>query len=192
MKASPGLFVVLLTIWMGASTYWYVCKIKDHCNAKNKSEIVEIKKDIIYNNDVNSKIEEPDQSEISKEELIEDVKSKISSGFTVYYFPKNSTENNNIESAFDEFADNLKLYLEENTEDKIELTGHTDNIGGEAANNEFGKKRALFIKSILTAKGINANRFIVKSKGKNDPVASNDTEEGRKQNRRVVIKLIDN
>ena len=189
MRLSSGFFSVLLIIWMGGSTYWYVCKIKDHC--KKDTEELTVK------TDENSEVEvtvvgtADEEIEMTEEEIVEDVKSKISEGYTIYYFPENSIENNNIEAAFDEFAENLKLYLDQNSDEKIEITGHTDDIGSDNANYKFGLKRAKFIKQIIVNKGIKTNRILVRSKGEKEPIASNDTDEGKEQNRRVVIKLIE-
>lgn len=190
MKASSGLFIFILIIWMGGSTYWYVCKIKNHCNETSK----------VITEQLNSpdKIEQEDLPETdtldkrSNEKKIEDLKKDILSGYIVYNFPENSIEKENIEASFDEFTNNLKIYLEENKSEKIEIIGHTDDVGSKSANVKFGMKRALFIKKMLEKKGIEENRMVLSSKGKKEPISSNDTEEGRKKNRRVVIKLIKN
>ncbi len=190
MKASSGLFLFFLILWMGGSTYWYVCKIKKHC-----SEIsTEISENSTSDNAVVNQnfSEENNVSEKTKEKIIEDIKEKIINGYIVYNFPKNSIENNNIEASFNEFADNLKIYLEKNSSDKIEIIGHTDDVGNESANIKLGMKRALFIKRKLKEKGIKEDQMVLSSKGKKEPVSSNKTEEGRTKNRRVVIKLIKN
>ena len=76
------------------------------------------------------------------------------------------------------------------TEEQVSIIGHTDNKGGEAANLRLGQERADYIKDILIAKGIALTRLIVESKGESQPIADNATEEGRDQNRRVVVNLI--
>lgn len=185
MKLTSGFFAILLIIWMSASSYWYVCKIKDQCN---KTQVTEN-----TNNTINKpeKIIEPVR-EMTKEEIIEDMKSKISKGYSIYFFPENSAENNNIESSFEKYSEDLISYLNQYPEDRIEITGHTDNKGSFDANYKFGLQRAKFIKAILIKKGIKPNRIRINSKGESEPIASNETEEGKEQNRRVVIKLIDN
>ncbi len=194
MKINSGFFAILLVIWMGGSTYWYVCKIKKDC--EDKSSIV--------NSDLqNEKIAETETIDLTteasdetvqnakktREEIIIKTKEKLIGGYTVYDFPKNSTVNNNIAKEFDEFAEDLKLYLIENSQDKIIITGHTDDLGSNAANLKFGKKRALFIKNNLIKIGIPESHFIIKSKGEKEPLESNNTENGQTKNRRVVIKL---
>jgi len=196
MKASSGLFFFILLIWMGGSTWYYVCKIKNHCEDKAKTEITELNdKDVIPEQDFISEKSEneiSETSELTKEQILDDVKAKIENGYTIYNFPKNSIKNENIEASFNEFTENLKIFLDENASSKIEVIGHTDDIGSENANKKFGLKRANFIKKILIRTGINADQIITTSKGMDEPVDSNETDEGRQKNRRVVIKLIQN
>lgn len=193
MRLNSTVSAIVLIVWMGASTYWYVCKIKQDCDKKETSIIVESNttksqketQEVLNKNKLNQ------NSKKEKEEIISSVKEKLTKGYTVYNFPKNSGVNNNIEDKFNEFADNLKLYLNENPNSKIELTGYTDNSGSTKTNLFFGKKRALFIKNILINKGLNDNIFTIKSMGEKNPIATNKTQEGRLKNRRVIIKLID-
>jgi outer membrane protein OmpA-like peptidoglycan-associated protein len=72
---------------------------------------------------------------------------------------------------------------------KLAITGHTDNKGKEAANVTLGQNRANSIRRVLRDCGIKSELITADSKGPAQPVASNDTEEGRYQNRRVVIKI---
>ncbi len=191
MKASSGLFAVLLILWSGASTYWYVCKIKNDCD-KQKSEVV-LQKNTntsnpkITNNSLNENIGAKDTLSV-----IKNLKEKLAGGYTLNNFPKNSFVNSQIDNDFSEFADNLKIYFEKNTSDKILITGYTDNTGTPKANLYVGKKRAEFLKSKLTEKGIDKTRIEISSKGQANPVADNNTEEGRARNRRAVIIIINN
>ena len=72
-------------------------------------------------------------------------------------------------------------------EANMDVVGHTDNIGGQAYNLGLSKQRAESVKSWLVAHGINADRISAKGVGKTQPIAGNDTEEGRDKNRRVEI-----
>ncbi len=70
---------------------------------------------------------------------------------------------------------------------KIELLGHTDNTGATTSNQILSEKRAQAIKSYLVKKGISAEKIIAQGKGETEPIRENDTEQGRKMNRRVEI-----
>ncbi len=81
------------------------------------------------------------------------------------------------------------LIQAENT--KLNIVGHTDNQGDDATNNMLSKSRAQAVVNYLKQRGIPQTRFqIVDGKGETDPVATNDNEAGRAQNRRVVITLL--
>lgn len=74
---------------------------------------------------------------------------------------------------------------------QIEISGHTDNIGTEEFNVDLSTKRAKAVVDFLVSKGISSNRLIFKGYGFSRPIATNDTEDGRKQNRRSEIKILD-
>jgi outer membrane protein OmpA-like peptidoglycan-associated protein len=67
------------------------------------------------------------------------------------------------------------------------IEGHTDNVGGDAHNQTLSEKRALSVKAYLVAAGVDATRLTTQGFGAGKPVASNNTELGRSQNRRVEI-----
>lgn len=86
--------------------------------------------------------------------------------------------------------DQLAKELQSKSEVNIEISGHTDNVGNEATNKLLSKSRAEAVKAYLVSKGIATTRLTTLGLGSAKPIASNDTEEGRKQNRRVefVVK----
>ncbi|HLS41641.1 MAG TPA: OmpA family protein [Paenalcaligenes sp.] len=69
-------------------------------------------------------------------------------------------------------------------------TGHTDSIGAEAYNQKLSERRANSVKEYLVSKGVPADRIYTEGKGELQPVASNQTREGRAQNRRVEIEIV--
>lgn len=71
----------------------------------------------------------------------------------------------------------------------IEVAGYTDSKGSENYNLRLSKSRADFVRQHLITSGIEANRLISIGHGEKNPVGSNDTEEGRRQNRRVEFKV---
>jgi outer membrane protein OmpA-like peptidoglycan-associated protein len=79
--------------------------------------------------------------------------------------------------------------LKERGEVKIVVEGHTDSVGSDAYNMKLSKRRAEAVKHYFVEHGIAARRVTTEGFGKRQPVASNDTAEGRAQNRRVEIHV---
>lgn len=100
-------------------------------------------------------------------------------------FPSNSAARIS-EPATDIYLDKLVEVLK-NSDKVVEITGHTDNIGTNEVNLKMGLWRANSIKSLLTAKGVPASKISTTSKGEEQPLASNDSEDGRAKNRRIEI-----
>lgn len=73
---------------------------------------------------------------------------------------------------------------------RIEIGGHTDNIGNDAYNNVLSQERAEAVRQFLIARGVDGDRLVAMGYGEFKPITSNDTEEGRAQNRRVEFKVI--
>lgn len=83
----------------------------------------------------------------------------------------------------------LATFLQENPAITICITGHTDAVGSDEANMRLSIGRAKAVRANLIARGIDADRMEFAGKGKTEPVAANDTEEGRAQNRRVEFEI---
>ncbi len=103
-------------------------------------------------------------------------------------FPFGSTEKV-YDPKVDDYLAKLAARIKE-TGEAVTLIGHTDNVGTAERNQELGMARAQAIRSILLRKGAKAEQVKADSKGMTQPVASNDTEEGRHENRRVEVRLI--
>jgi OOP family OmpA-OmpF porin len=74
---------------------------------------------------------------------------------------------------------------------KVEIHGHTCNMGSEAYNMKLGMRRAEAVKKYLVDHGVNPDGLIPKSFGETKPIAPNDTKEGRQQNRRVEFRIVE-
>jgi len=85
--------------------------------------------------------------------------------------------------------DELAEFLQNETQYKVIIEGHTDNVGKENANVLLSQNRAESVKKYLIEKGINESRLQTKGFGATQPIASNASEEGRSMNRRVVIRF---
>jgi outer membrane protein OmpA-like peptidoglycan-associated protein len=80
--------------------------------------------------------------------------------------------------------------LKEYDQTIVEVSGHTDSIGTDAANQVLSERRANAVSSYLIGQGVVRERFEVVGMGERYPVASNDTDAGRALNRRVEIRLL--
>jgi OmpA-OmpF porin, OOP family len=93
------------------------------------------------------------------------------------------------DSTVDEYLDKLATRLQKTTE-RVKITGHTDDRGPEAGNLKLSERRAKFIRDVLVKKGVATDRMDIEWKGESDPTSSNDTEEGRHNNRRVELQIL--
>lgn len=84
----------------------------------------------------------------------------------------------------------LIVLLMENPGLRVEIGGHTDNVGNAEYNMTLSQQRADAVKNYLVEKGIAANRLVSKGYGFSNPIADNDTEQNRAKNRRTEIKII--
>ncbi len=83
------------------------------------------------------------------------------------------------------------MLLKDNPSIKVEIGGHTDSGGSEAANLKISEKRALSVKKYLEDKfNISSDRMTVKAYGSSRPIADNKIQEGRSKNRRVEVRII--
>ena len=80
-------------------------------------------------------------------------------------------------------------FLKENPTVKVEIQGHTDNIGNDADNLQLSGRRAKSVYDYVIEQGVDANRLKYKGYGESKPIASNGTEEGRAKNRRTVFLI---
>jgi outer membrane protein OmpA-like peptidoglycan-associated protein len=78
-------------------------------------------------------------------------------------------------------------FLKSNPEQAITIEGYTDSLGSAAYNRDLSARRAEAVRDFLLQNGIDADRITARGLGEGYPVASNETEAGRQQNRRVNI-----
>jgi outer membrane protein OmpA-like peptidoglycan-associated protein len=91
----------------------------------------------------------------------------------------------------DRTIDRLAQALKDNPNTRVMIEGHTDSVGGDEYNMALSDRRAEAVADALRFRGVPADRYEAKGLGKDFPVASNDTQAGRQQNRRVEIVFSD-
>jgi len=91
----------------------------------------------------------------------------------------------------DRDMDRLAQALKDNSNTRVIIEGHTDSVGGDDYNMALSERRAESVADALRMRGVPADRYEVKGLGKSFPVASNSTQAGRQQNRRVEIVFSD-
>lgn len=84
----------------------------------------------------------------------------------------------------------LYEFMTENPNIRIRLVGHTDNVGSDQFNLKLSQGRAESVKEALVKRGVAPERIETLGMGKRQPIATNDTEEGRAQNRRVELVIL--
>jgi OmpA-OmpF porin, OOP family len=87
--------------------------------------------------------------------------------------------------------DELVAYLVRKEDERIELGGHTDNVGSAKSNQVLSEARANTVRAYIIMKGIDPLRVTAKGYGLTVPIADNKTAEGRAQNRRTEVKILE-
>lgn len=163
-------------------------------NAEGKS-LIYLKKGDTYEVYINNL----SNNEKVKEFDVPETKNKITLNLELLYEPGRTITLKNVffdtgkstlrpESfaALNDLADALKL----KPSLVIEIAGHTDNVGSKESNQVLSGQRAQSVRTYLLKKGIDGKRITTKGYGDTQPVGSNDTDEGRQQNRRTEVRII--
>lgn len=88
--------------------------------------------------------------------------------------------------------DKLAEILKNNPDTNINIYGHTDSKGSDEYNQSLSEKRAMSVRNYLSSRGIESSRMFTSGMGETEPKASNDTDAGRAQNRRVEFAITAN
>ena len=103
------------------------------------------------------------------------------------FFATNKTR---ILSSSEEALNDLYMYLARNPQIRIRIIGHTDNVGKDAANQKLSEGRANEVMKDLIERGVAPERIEAEGRGESQPIDTNDSEEGRQNNRRVEIEIL--
>ena len=98
----------------------------------------------------------------------------------------NATLSDGSRSTLDRVASVIKLYPDL----QVEVEGHTDNVGRDSVNEKLSRERALAVKNYLVGRAVEAGRLVAVGYGPRMPIASNESPEGRKNNRRVHFNVV--
>ena len=101
-----------------------------------------------------------------------------------------ATNKTRILSRSEQALNDLYMYLARNPQVRIKIIGHTDNVGKDEANQKLSDGRANAVMNELIERGISADRLQAEGRGETQPIDTNDTDEGRQNNRRVEIEIL--
>ena len=101
-------------------------------------------------------------------------------------------DSSNLTPAAKDNLDKLAQILKNNLDTNINIYGHTDSKGTDAYNLSLSERRAAAVRSYLISQGVSSTRMLTMGIGEKEPVASNDTEAGRAENRRVEFAITAN
>lgn len=161
---------IAFACWSVFSTYIYVCKIKGLC-MKPQTTLVETAKP---------------QGTLEPTSKVEE-KTSIPKDLVVYFaFDKSDLISDALASIY---FDKSNAYLNKNQHAIINITGHTDAVGTIEYNQALGLRRAQTMHQYFANKGISESRITIESKGKEEPVADNKSDQGRAKNRRSVVTI---
>jgi outer membrane protein OmpA-like peptidoglycan-associated protein len=166
-------FLVLFS-WSALSTYFYVCNIKGLCNEQETIETGAVNPDDVIAGDT---LLEPLVSE----------QAVIPENLIIYFAFDKSEFSSDAET--DKYFDGSNAYLDQNSQARLSITGHTDAIGSDDYNQALGYQRAQSVQQYFESKGMPANKIISESKGEKEPADVNKTSAGRANNRRTVITI---
>jgi outer membrane protein OmpA-like peptidoglycan-associated protein len=112
---------------------------------------------------------------------------KVNVGYIMnVYFAHNGVDPMSYES-----IRNLALMMKNSPTMKVEISGHTDSKGDEKYNENLSLRRAQSVRSIMMKLGADGNRITAVGYGKNKPIETNDTMEGRRMNRRIEFRILE-
>lgn len=208
--------IVVFLLWSAGSTYWYVCHVKGLCwdAEATATDLAVIEPPAAVMPGDNSATAKDDDTAgnaaatdvpATPEDTLQpapDLKSdapspavsagnlpdNLKSPYTVLFaFAGPQPENR---TAFEAYLDALVAHLKAHPAQKVALRGYTDDTAARENNLKLAQKRCNIIVDKLKERGLADRQMTTEALGEADPVATNDTEAGRRLNRRVVITLV--
>jgi outer membrane protein OmpA-like peptidoglycan-associated protein len=167
-----GLFA--FSSWAALSAYLYVCKIKGLCYDTNTIQIATVS---------HIKTIEGENAQKSPE-----VKKIPIPDNLVIYFAFDKSEFISDHRA-DTYLELSNIYLDQNPQVRLFITGYADAIGTDEYNEALGYRRAQGMKQYFESKGIPEGKIKIESRGEKDPADNNNTATGRANNRRTIVAI---
>ena len=195
MRGTLVLLCTILIFWIGGSSYWYLCKINDHCGRGEPASIEAEKPEVELNPTEDEEIVPDLKKEEAKVQVeaiprvdsVELAREFISNNpmRTIYFnYAEYAKE---ISEEDSEYLEMLRIYLDNEPGKVVYLTGHSDSVGTPEGLVFASYQRVLSMTDVLVDAGIDKSRIQSKSLGEGYPIASNSTAQGRAKNRRVEI-----
>ena len=162
--------ILIFLAWSSIATWYYICHVNDFCGEPLVAE------------QVLPEEAEPDTTLVVEKEPVPPPED------AVVQFAYNSAQFIASES-LKSFLSECKLFMEENPDALVNITGHTCSIGTASYNMDLGKRRAESVAGYFKDAGLPGNKIQTFSKGESEPVADNSVESGRVKNRRSEITV---
>jgi len=160
--------------WSALSTHIWVCKVRGLCN---EEQIIQ------SDNSVYENAGDADSVNIASPAT----KPLIPGDLMIYFdFDKSEFISDPLT---ERYFENSKMYLDNNSNALLSITGYTDAIGSDDYNQSLGYRRAQTIQFYFTKNGMQKDKIVIESKGENEPADVNNTANGRANNRRTVITI---
>ncbi len=194
---------VLLFLWMGGSSYYYLCIVNDHCS---RDKIVPVDAVVSDKEAALPIVEESAEEEVTGLSDIASDPIPAAEAITVIdsitiareYFENNPTRiiyfayakyENELTEEDSVFIDMLRIYIKNEPGKAVYVSGHSDSIGTPEGLMFASYRRAVFMKGALVDAGIPISHITSKSLGNSSPLASDASAQGRAKNRRVEISI---
>jgi len=142
----------------------------------------------VFNGPVSYNIGTIDANDTSAADNLKALRDEIKANPLVLYFDSGAASINLTGEQREKVAKMVR-YVDKADNASIQTIGHTDNTGSRTTNVRLGKNRAEFAKAYLVKNGIASSKINTSSKGPDQPIADNATDEGKAKNRRVVITI---
>jgi outer membrane protein OmpA-like peptidoglycan-associated protein len=181
------LLPVIILLWSLLYSWFWNCQRKPYCstgdyNSDNSAIIAPIETNENANDKATATVEA-----VEEEKSLVEVEKLLFTPLDVYFETAKSGIIRTPE--IENFYNTAKESLRANPEKKLSVIGHTDNDGTHATNDPLSVKRANILKDMLIKEGFSESQLIISGKGKREPIASNESAEGRAKNRRVTINI---